>query len=104
MFQVSINSIQKHLSYCQKTKFNQNFNLIVDAARPPNRPPSCHTDQRQSISRNLLLKNPPKKNIQVICPQFDRFLWFIGKNQFIYLISLNRAEIGPKRECLNQLF
>ena len=36
MFQVSINSIQKHLSYCQKTNFNQNFNLIVDAARPIN--------------------------------------------------------------------
>ena len=36
MFQVSINSIQKHLSYCQKPNLNQNFNLIVDTARPTN--------------------------------------------------------------------
>ena len=35
-----------------KQNFNQNFNLIVDAA--------CLPDQRQSISRNLSLKNPAK--------------------------------------------
>ena len=29
MFQLSINSIQKHLSYCQKTKLAKNFNLIL---------------------------------------------------------------------------
>ena len=68
MFQISINSIQKHLSYCQKTKLYQNFNLIVDAARPHNR----LTYQRQSISRNLAKKQVcfrighfnPSKNLE----------------------------------------
>ena len=38
-------------------------------------------------------------NIQVICQQFYWFLWFISKNQSIYLISLNRTVIGPKTKC-----
>ena len=40
-----------------KTNFNQNFNVIVDAARP--------TDQRQSISRKFSLKNPAKKKNKI---------------------------------------
>ena len=59
---LTIISIQKHLSYCQKINFNQNFNLIVDAARPPVR----HTDQRQFISQNVSLKNPAKKETPVV--------------------------------------
>ena len=38
MFQVSINSIQNIWIIVRKQNFNQNFNLIVDAARPPYRP------------------------------------------------------------------
>ena len=34
MFQVSINSIQSIRIIVRKQNFNQNFNLIVDAARP----------------------------------------------------------------------
>ena len=52
MFQIAINSIQKHLSNCQKTKFNQNFNLIVYAAHPTARPPN----HRESISRKFFVE------------------------------------------------
>ena len=45
MFQVSINSIKN--IWVNVTYFNQNFNLIVDAAR--------HTDQRQSLAEIRLI-------------------------------------------------
>ena len=61
MFQVSINSIQKTSSYCQK-----NFNQNVDAARQTALPPSRHTDHRQSISRNFSLKSLAKNHQCII--------------------------------------
>ena len=42
MFQVSIISIQNILVIVRKQNFNQNFNLIVDAARPPYRQTSIY--------------------------------------------------------------
>ena len=48
MFQISINSIQKHLSYVRK----QNFNLI--------RPPAIPTNV------NLLTENPAKKHLSFV--------------------------------------
>ena len=42
MFQVSIISIQNILVIVRKQNFNQNFNLIVDAARPPCRQTSIY--------------------------------------------------------------
>ena len=77
MFQVSINSIQKHLRFwviVRKQNFNQNFNLYVDAAR--------HTDQRQSISRNISLKNPAK-NVQ--CEEKHYFI-FLGRPQYLLFV------------------
>ena len=54
MFQVSINSIQKHLSYLSenKTLTKTLTKLWTPSARPP--------DQRQFISRTFSLKNPAK--------------------------------------------
>ena len=52
MFQISINPFKNIWVIVRKQNFNQNFNLIVDAARP--------TDHRQSISWNFSLKNPAK--------------------------------------------
>ena len=40
----------------------QNFNLIVDAARPTAR----HTDHCQSISQNFSLKNPANKSADIL--------------------------------------
>ena len=42
MFQVSIISIQNILVIVRKQNFNQNFNLIVDAARAPYRQTSIY--------------------------------------------------------------
>ena len=44
-----INVASVDIVFLRKQNFNQNFNLIVDAAR--------HTDQGQSISRKIRLKN-----------------------------------------------
>ena len=55
MFQVSINSIQKH---CQKKKLYQNFNQNVDAARPPYRPTPIYWPK-------FLLKNELSINMNI---------------------------------------
>ena len=84
MFQVSINSIQKRLSYCHK----QNFNLIVDAAR--------HTDHRQSISRNFSLKNPAKRKEE------EEVEWWIKKGGVIGLKKKEKHSLSLPPPQKNQ--
>ena len=89
MFQVSINSIQKHLSYCQK----KTFNLTVDAARPSVRTPDANLlaelfRRKIRLKIKLIFFNSPVKKIIVLHNSEYEYLYnFIG---FVKIITLSR--------------